>query len=558
MRHPVEISRPLARLLTSMRRLRRARRGNVATIFALSLIPLALAAGAGLDYARAIVVRQHMAQALDAAALAIGAASGQGNIQTIAQQFFDANYKLPTSYGTPTTVTPVSGTQSITLTVSDNMPTTILNAVGIKQLPVTASSTVKWGQTKLWVSLVLDNTGSMCEPDSNPCPGDTNPATKINSLKAATHQLLSLLQNASANPGDVQVAIVPFIKDVNVGTSNASASWLDWSVWDQTHGTCSVSGYTTQSSCTGAHGTWTWTKGTCTITSISSQSSCTSTYGTWTAAHCSSSKYTSQSTCTSKGYTWIAAACSIPSISSQSTCTSTKGTWTWTVGNCTISSITNQSTCTATYGVWTPDHSAWAGCVTDRGTTSGPDTTYNYDVMNTAPSTTTSSKFTTEDYSYCSTLEAIVPLNYDWTSLNSDVDTMQASGGTNQTIGLVWGWHALSQTDPLDAPTLPANTNRYIIILSDGLNTQDRWYGNGYSQSTQVDSRMSAVCTNAKAAGIIIYAVYVDVGGTQGNSTVLQNCATDSSKYYDLTSSSQIQQAFTQIGQEITNLRVVQ
>jgi hypothetical protein len=39
---------------------------------------------------------------------------------------------------------------------------------------------------------------------------------------------------------------------------------------------------------------------------------------------------------------------------------------------------------------------------------------------------------------------------------------------------------------------------------------------------------------------------------------VLQNCATDSSKYYDLTSASQIQAAFASIGQQITNLRVSQ
>ena len=38
---------------------------------------------------------------------------------------------------------------------------------------------------------------------------------------------------------------------------------------------------------------------------------------------------------------------------------------------------------------------------------------------------------------------------------------------------------------------------------------------------------MTDVCSNAKAAGTTIYAVFVDLNGTQGNSTVLQNCATD-------------------------------
>jgi hypothetical protein len=192
----------------------------------------------------------------------------------------------------------------------------------------------------------------------------------------------------------------------------------------------------------------------------------------------------------------------------------------------------------------------------DRGSDSGPDTTNNYDVEDTAPGANTSSQFPAEQYSNCP--EALTGLSYSWSTLNTEVANMKAGGSTNQTIGLVWGWHALTNAAPLNAGSLPAQTSRIIIILSDGLNTQDRWYGDGSNDSSQVDSRMSSVCANAKADNITIYAVFVDIGGTQGNSSVLQNCATDSSKYYDLTSTSQIQAAFAAIGQQITNLRVSQ
>ena len=67
---------------------------------------------------------------------------------------------------------------------------------------------------------------------------------------------------------------------------------------------------------------------------------------------------------------------------------------------------------------------------------------------------------------------------------------------------------------------------------------------------------MSTTCTAAKAAGIVIYSIFVDLNGTQGNSSVLQNCATDSSKYFDLTSSNAIITTFNQIAQEITAVRV--
>jgi Flp pilus assembly protein TadG len=459
----------------------RNHRGNVAMIYALSLVPLAMAAGAGLDYARAIVVRASLSEALDAAALAVGSTPGlsQSQQQVLAQQYFTANYHESSAYGAPAPVQIFPSGQQMIVSTYDTMPTTILRMAGIRTLTVDASSKVIWGQLKVWVSLVLDNTGSMTQTDSSNL-------SKISALKSASHNLLAMLQSAASTPGDVKVAIIPFVKDVNIGTANVSATWLDWTDWNANNGSCSGSGTngTTQSVCT--------------------------------VAHCSKSQYTTKTNCTGHSGTWY------------------------------------------NVGTWTPsNHSNWNGCVTDRGTSSGPDTTNNYDVMKTAPvSGQLPSYFPAEQYSSCP--QSLLSLNYNWTSLNNKIDAMTANGSTNQTIGLVWGWHALTNSNPLNSGTLPDGTARYIIILSDGLNTQDRWYGDGSNQSTQVDDRMAKVCTNAKADGITIYAVYVDIAGTQGNSSVLQNCATDASKYYDLTSAGQIASAFAQIGQQITNLRVSQ
>jgi hypothetical protein len=44
--------------------------------------------------------------------------------------------------------------------------------------------------------------------------------------------------------------------------------------------------------------------------------------------------------------------------------------------------------------------------------------------------------------------------------------------------------------------------------------------------------------------------------GTDAISTLLQNCASDSSKFYYLTSTSQIGTTFNQIGTAISNLRL--
>ena len=54
---------------------------------------------------------------------------------------------------------------------------------------------------------------------------------------------------------------------------------------------------------------------------------------------------------------------------------------------------------------------------------------------------------------------------------------MQPTGGTDQSVGLAWAWQSLLPGGPLNAPAEDSNTtyNRVIILLSDGLNTEDRW-----------------------------------------------------------------------------------
>jgi hypothetical protein len=137
---------------------------------------------------------------------------------------------------------------------------------------------------------------------------------------------------------------------------------------------------------------------------------------------------------------------------------------------------------------------------------------------------------------------------------------MSPGGSTNQAIGVANGWLALTTGNPYGAPTLPANTSRYIILLSDGLNTEDRWYGDGSTTGStddgKIDARENSACTAAKTDGVVIYTLFLDLGGTQGNSTPLQNCATDTTKYIDLTSTSQVAAAFSNIAQQITSLRV--
>jgi hypothetical protein len=183
----------------------------------------------------------------------------------------------------------------------------------------------------------------------------------------------------------------------------------------------------------------------------------------------------------------------------------------------------------------------------------------DYDETNTAPSGSGYSNFPAENNQYCA-VATVTPLGYNWTTLSNQITAMSAYGATNQAVGFEHGWQTLTPGSPYGAPAVPANTSRYIIILSDGLNTEDRWWGNGSNESTtqddNIDTRMNAVCTAAKSNGIIVYSIYVNIGGTDGNSAPLQNCASDSSKYYALTTTNAVVTTFAQIAQQITDVRV--
>jgi Flp pilus assembly protein TadG len=444
------------RLGRQLRRLRVSEDGNVAIIFSLALIPIVGLTGGAIDYSRASATRTAMQAALDATALAMSKDAANltaADLKTKATAYFNAAFNRPDASNVEiTTAYSTTGGSTLTVSGSGTIKTDFLGIIGINTIPIGSSSTTTWGMTRLRVALALDNTGSMAD------------SGKMTALKSATKSLLTQLQNAAANPGDVYVSIVPFAKDVNVGSGNYNADWIDWTDWDSDNGYC--------------RNYWGWFQ-------PQTKSSCNNAGGTWSL----------------------------------------------------------------------PSHSSWNGCVTDRGNSSGPSSN-DYDTNVLPPDTSkTASLFPAEQADACP--QAIMGLGYNWSAMNTLVNNMSPNGSTNQTIGLVWGWMSLVGGGPLTVPAMDSNYQytQVIILLSDGLNTQDRWYGNGSDVSSSVDARMAKTCTNVKAAGITIYTIQLNTG-RDAQSAVLQNCATDSNKFFYLTSSSQVSGVFNTIGTNLTKLRI--
>ncbi|MFZ3032494.1 MAG: pilus assembly protein [Parvibaculum sp.] len=424
---------PLVRIRAFINRWMADRSGSYAVIFAISLVPILIAIGAAVDLSQAYIVKQRLTRALDAAGLAVGGMTGltTAELQVAAQNFFNANYPA-SKIGTPATLVVTSNANTVALTVSATMPTSIMGIVGVDTLQISAKSQITRMGKKLEVALVLDTTGSM------------GSSSKLTTMQSAAKNLIDTVSAAAVNPGDVKIAIVPFTVDVKVGTAYKTADWMKWNWSTPKTQVCS--------------GNW------------------------WSGNYSCSDK---------------------------------------------------------TYSI---NPNTWKGCVIDRD--------QNYDISNAPGSSLNSATQYPADDDDCYS-QQLMPLSYDWTSLKAKIDSLNASGNTNTTIGLVWGWQMVSQGSTLSSAAAPANNlDKVIVFLTDGNNTENRFT----TSQSSIDSRTSAVCTAIKASGVIVYTIRV----MNGNETLLKNCASDVGKYYSVTSASQLTTVFASIAQALSNLRVSQ
>jgi len=548
-------------------RFARGRDGNVAVTFAIAVVPLLGFVGAAIDYSRGNSVKSSLQAALDSTALMLSrdaATLSNTELQSKADSYFKAMFTRSDVKNITVSATyTASGGSNVVVGGSVEMPTQFVKILGYETMTISGSSTAKWGSSRLRVALVLDTTGSM------------NSDGKITALKTATNNLLTQLQSAASTNGDVYVSIVPFSRNVNVDSVNYNANWIDWTewegapaymttwlanssnvtTWEQTGpGDACPFGNTWSGTSTGFYCTNSPTTGASTVSTVPSN-------GTYAGYICPSIDNGGRDT-TKSGLYYNGC---YNSVSATRTISSGSSASCGTAVNCSCSGSGSKKTCTQSYytHTWIKNaRSTWTGCVTDRGSSSAPGTTPGNDQKSTAPTTSdTTTLFPARQDTYCPPAEAM-GLSYNWSAMTSLVNSLAAKGSTNQPIGLAMGWHSLTGIGPF---TMPAKETGYtynevIILLSDGLNTQNRWYGNGSSTSTSVDYRMydttgAGTCANIKAANITIYTIQVNTGG-DATSTLLQNCASSSDKFFLLTSASQIVTAFQQIGTNLTQLRV--
>jgi hypothetical protein len=181
----------------------------------------------------------------------------------------------------------------------------------------------------------------------------------------------------------------------------------------------------------------------------------------------------------------------------------------------------------------------WEGCVVDR---EQPDDTKDYAASSRS------------DYpaARCETgsLAQMQPLTNDFGALRRTVDAMRPSGYTNLTIGVAWGFAALSYGEPFTEaePFGIRNLTKYMVVLTDGDNTRNRFTTN----VNEIDARTRQACRAVKREGVTVFTIRV----VEGNRSLLRECASTPDRYHEVTNASEIQPVFRRILNEIKGIRI--
>jgi Flp pilus assembly protein TadG len=178
----------------------------------------------------------------------------------------------------------------------------------------------------------------------------------------------------------------------------------------------------------------------------------------------------------------------------------------------------------------------------------------------------TSSPF--ENPRYSCPPPAVVPLtdlsdSSQRAAFKAKIDALVPTGATAGHIGTAWGWYTLSPTWaslwPSSSRPKPYSKDivKVVILMTDGeFNTS---YENGNVNSTDFTAVGSSgyqaleLCKNIQAPGIMIFTVAFQAPANAGE--MLKQCS-GPANFYDADSKSELVQAFRDIVDKLTNLRI--
>lgn len=491
-------------------------KGSVAQIFAVTLIPLAGFSGLALDYARVSLAKAELQTAIDSAGLAVAHLPRNASVATVEKKAQDwVNVRLAGKGFGPITIKAQREANGISFAASTTMGLTLFKLLREEPVDLTARSEVNWSIGKVEIALVLDNTGSMTNNN------------KLKNLKTASTSLIDQLEQATAEPGQVKVGIVPFSMAVNIGEGYKDQPWM---------------------------------------TGVSP-----ATPDIFTNNTTNKSRFTLFN---SMGVNWAGCVESRPSpYDVQDTAPAAGVPSTLFVPFFAPdepgSADGNSSYSNDYIGDKKPNNVSWTW----------KELQGNVNKYDQKPRTgkAKGSLYQLGPNAGCE-LQSLLRLTSNMTDVRTKVASLTAIGDTNIPIGLAWGWHVLSPNLPFSdgVPYGTPDLTKYIILMTDGdnsntdsTNNNESYYsGIGYiwqkrlgitsgttTQRQQVmNSRLSTLCTNIKASGIQIFTVRVEVN--TNSSSLLESCASDKEMFFNVSNSADLGEIFGRIGEKITKLHL--
>lgn len=199
--------------MSILRKISRDKSGQVAILFALSIIPIVAVAGFAIDFQQTIKRKAKVQLVMDSAVLAAARVKQTGatneEIKLTVQQFMDAQIGgLGGLSCDPTTVVVSDSDEEIDASILCEQTTALIKVIGREEMPFRVSSASEYGIDKVDVAFMFDVSGSM------------NSSNRLTNLKAAAIEAIDVLLPDGAPPElieDTRLAMMSYNSMVDAG-----------------------------------------------------------------------------------------------------------------------------------------------------------------------------------------------------------------------------------------------------------------------------------------------------------------------------------------------------
>ena len=189
---------------------------------------------------------------------------------------------------------------------------------------------------------------------------------------------------------------------------------------------------------------------------------------------------------------------------------------------------------------------AWHGCVGSRN--------YPLDVQSAADIVDSANRVPgILDFHCASPLQRLTRNKH---AVLATIDGLQAGGETYIAPGLLWGWRTLSPSAPYADGAAWGRANKYLVLMTDGVNTHAPDYPTHEAQAADLANQLTAqTCEDIKAKGITVFAIALEIADPTIKG-ILRNCASSPADFFDARTTRELKAAFHSIGSAITQVRI--